>query len=133
MSQIVQVQQRRPILVPRHVRHVLLLHHTMEERRFALHDRLVDGRNLNQRTTLDGQMEPGAIVAEAGRPIREHHTAFVPAGVRFADRRQIDGCRVVVRIVVRDEIDSADEEIFGGEYGIVKGERLKALEGKQHY
>lgn len=32
-----------------------------------------------------------------------------------------------MRIVVGDEIDAADEEVFGGEDGIVEGERLEAL------
>lgn len=104
----------------------------MEEGRFALHDRLVDWRNLDQRPTLDGQMEPGTVVAEAGRPIGKHHTALVPAGVRFTDWGEIYGRGVVMGIVIGDEVDASDEKVFGGEDGIVEGERLQALKPNLH-
>lgn len=79
----------------------------MEIGHFTLHHRLVDGRYFDERATLDGQVEPGAVVPCGGRSVRENHAALVPARVALPDRRQIDRRAAILERILH-QADAAD-------------------------
>lgn len=44
-------------------------------------------------------MKPRAVLKLIGRPVQEHDFALVPALIRFADIRQVEGRRTELRVL----------------------------------
>lgn len=88
-----------------------MLHDAVEEGCLSLHDGLVDGRNLDEGSSLHRQVVAGAIVAHTRRPVREYDLAVVPALVGLAYGRQVGRGLAVVWMMV-DQVQATHEELI---------------------
>lgn len=78
-SKILHVHDGHTILVPCHECACRIFLCAVEYGIVALHNGLINRRYLHQRPTVNRQMEPCTIVANAWRPIGEYYATFVPA------------------------------------------------------
>lgn len=100
IPQTVDLLQQLLVLVPGGDRSVWMLHDAVKEGCLSLHDGLVDGRNLDEGSSLHRQVVAGAVVAHTRRAVREYDLAVVPALVGLADGRQVSRSLAVVWVVI---------------------------------
>lgn len=124
--QILHLLQQDSVLVPGRLRAVRILHDAVKERRLALHDGLVDGRDFDQGTALHCQMVSGAVVPYTGCPVREDDLAVIPALVGFTYGSQIDG-RLAQVVRMADQMQSPNKQLICRCLVLVPGEDLLVL------
>lgn len=78
--------------------------------------------------TVDGQVEPGAIVPGAGSPVGEDDLALVPALVALPDVGEIDAALAVAPgLGVLDQVHTPCVAVAGADRSVVPREHRPAL------
>ena len=78
--------------------------------------------------TVDGQMEPGAIVPRAGRSVRKDDPALVPALVALPDVGDVDAALAESPAHgILDQVDAADVAVLRRGRAVVPRENRPAL------